>query len=411
MASVRRARPVSYSRRSHPPLLALAVALGLLWPALGHGQNSAADAPTDPSTNVEATLADAAVEPTVYARARVTDILEDGTKEIDGYRQPFQQLRLVLLSGLERGNHIEIDHRTNPALWERYRMKVGDVVIVIQAQLPEGLGYAIADRYRLPAALWVAAAFFALVVVLGGRRGAFALVGLAVSYLVLAFILIPRLWSGGNPILWGVGSAALIAVVSLTIAHGVRRRTAVALVGTLVTLGIATGLGVGAVFFTRLLGVGGDDALALQLGLANQIDLRGLLLVGIIIGTLGVLDDVTTTQAAAVDEIARANPSLTPRELFRRGLSVGRDHIAAVINTLALAYAGASLPLIFLFQANASAPAWVTVNSEAILEEVIRTVVGSAALVLAVPLTTVLAALWLRRDRTALAPTPPPAVQ
>ena len=125
-------------------------------------------------------------------------------------------------------------------------------------------------------------------------------------------------------------------------------------------------------------------------------NLRGLLLGGIILGALGVLDDITTGQAAAVDELRRANPAFPVRELYRRGLSVGTEHITSLVNTLFLAYAGASLPLFILFTIYDEAPLWVTLNSEFIAEELVRTLVGSVALILAVPITTILASFFAR---------------
>lgn len=332
-----------------------------------------------------------------YARGRILRIVVEGEHDIDGYRQPYQELQVQLQSGPNKGDTITLEHRTDPAVWQRQRFHEGEEIVLVHTELADGPGYTVADRFRLPAVGWLLAGFLALAIVLGRRRGLTALLGLGVSYAILAGVLIPRLVAGGNATLWGIGCASIIAVASLFLAHGLSRRTTIAVVSTLLTLGLATGFGFLAVQTTRLLGLGSDDALALQLGLAGTIDLRGLLLVGIVIGTLGILDDTTTTQAATVDELAKANPSLSSRELFRRGLVVGREHIAALINTLALAYAGASLPLILVFSANASAPAWVALNSETIIEEVVRTLVGSAALMLAVPLTTALAARWLRQ--------------
>jgi uncharacterized membrane protein len=138
----------------------------------------------------------------------------------------------------------------------------------------------------------------------------------------------------------------------------------------------------------------------LQFGQLQQVNLRGLLLGGIIIGCLGVLDDITTAQTAAIDEIGKANPKMTFKELHRAGISVGREHIASLINTLALAYVGASLPLLLLFTVQEESPFWVVLNSEFLAEEIIRTLVGSSTLLFAVPITTWLAAYFFRNDRT-----------
>jgi len=150
---------------------------------------------------------------------------------------------------------------------------------------------------------------------------------------------------------------------------------------------------------SQLLGLGSEEAMFLQLDPSLTLNLQGLLLSGIIIGTLGVLDDVTASQAAVVDEISKANESLGFKELYKRGLSVGHEHIAALVNTLFLAYAGAALPLFLLFYINKTQPLWVILNGELIAEEIVRTMVGSSALVLAVPITTALAAYFIPKYR------------
>jgi uncharacterized membrane protein len=164
-------------------------------------------------------------------------------------------------------------------------------------------------------------------------------------------------------------------------------------VGTLITLGISVFVAVKIVSWTHLFGTGSEDALLLQ-SLSGNVNLRGLLLGGMILGLLGVLDDVTTGQAAIVEELRDANPALSVKELYRRGLSVGREHITSLINTLFLAYTGATLPLFLLFTLNQGQPFWMIVNSEQISDEIVRTVVGSSCLILAVPITTLLAAYF-----------------
>lgn len=188
--------------------------------------------------------------------------------------------------------------------------------------------------------------------------------------------------------------ALVIALFSIYLAHGLNRRTTIALISTLLTLGIASGLAILFVKAGKLFGLGSEEAFYIQqLGSLADLNLQGLLLGGIILGALGVLDDITTAQTAAVYEIKRANSALTVRELYNRGISVGREHISSLVNTLFLAYAGASLPLFLFFTVGGSTqPLWVTLNSEFIAEEVVRTLVGSIALMLAVPITTFLAA-------------------
>ncbi len=160
-------------------------------------------------------------------------------------------------------------------------------------------------------------------------------------------------------------------------------------------------MAVAAVSFTHLFGMGSEESLFI-LGDLPGISLKGLLLGGIMLGLLGVLDDITTAQSAVVDELKQANQSLSFSELYRRGLSVGREHIASLINTLFLAYAGASLPLFLLFSLNQGQELWMIFNNEMIAEEIVRTLVGSTGLILAVPITTALAAYVFQKRSSAI---------
>ena len=167
----------------------------------------------------------------------------------------------------------------------------------------------------------------------------------------------------------------------------------------MITLGIAAALSIISVSLAKLSGAAQEEASYLHLEALPTLDLRGLLLGGIIIGALGILDDVTTAQVAVVDELKKANPSLSHGELYRRGISVGQEHIASLINTLVLAYAGASFPLLLVFALDKTIPLWVSLNAEFIAEEVVRTLVGSIALVFAVPISTFLAAYFFSRKK------------
>jgi len=218
-----------------------------------------------------------------------------------------------------------------------------------------------------------------------------------VSILILIFGVVPALIAGYNAILVCLIGAFLIALSSMYLAHGVNRRTTVALFSTLLTILVSVVLAIWFVNLTKLVGLGSDDALYLQ-SWKNQIDLQGLLLGGIIIGTLGILDDITVSQVSIVEELHDVDPNMNALELFRRGSNIGKEHIASLINTLALAYVGASFPLLLSFSVNSNQtqPLWVILNSEFIMEEIVRTLVGSTTLILAVPISTVLAAYFVK---------------
>ncbi|MET9731767.1 YibE/F family protein [Streptomyces sp. NPDC006458] len=274
-----------------------------------------------------------------------------------------------------------------------------EVVVAYEPSAPEDLQYSVADvNRRLP--LTVLAGIFAVAVVLVGRmRGVMALVALAMSFMVLNFFILPAILQGSNPLLVAVVGSSAIMLIALYLCHGLSARTSVAVLGTLISLLLIGVLGSWFIDWAALTG-NTDDNTGLIHGLYPSIDMSGLLLAGIIIGSLGVLDDVTVTQTSAVWELHEANPTMGWRGLYRAGIRIGRDHIASVVNTLVLAYAGAALPLLLLFSIAQSSVGAVA-NSELVAAEIVRTLVGSIGLVASVPVTTALAALMVASDRPA----------
>ena len=271
------------------------------------------------------------------------------------------------------------------------------VVVAYEPSAPKDLQYSVADvNRRFPMAL-LAGIFALAVVVVGRMRGLMALVALAVSFLVLTFFILPAILQGSNPLIVAVVGSSAIMLIALYMCHGLSARTSVAVLGTLLSLLLIGFLGSGFIDWAALTG-NTDDNTGLIHGLYPSIDMSGLLLAGVIIGSLGVLDDVTVTQTSAVWELHEANPTMGYRGLYRAGIRIGRDHIASVVNTLVLAYAGAALPLLLLFSIAQSSVGTVA-NSELVAEEIVRTLVGSIGLVASVPVTTALAALVVSADR------------
>lgn len=339
---------------------------------------------------------DALLEPDRFLRGRVVELVGERESGVIAEGQFTQLVRVRLADGPRRGEEIVAEF-TDVATDPGRRLVPGDRVVVAASEQPDRTVYYVVDRYRLPAIGAALGLFFGLAVLFSRRRGLASIVGLAVTALVLARFIVPAIVGGGNPLMISLAGALFIALTSIYLAHGLSLRTSVAVGSTIVTLVLAWALAIGFVSLADLFGMGSEESLYLQLAPIERLNLRGLLLGGIILGALGVLDDITTAQAAAVDELRKANPALTMRELYRRGLSIGNEHITSLVNTLFLAYAGTSLPLFILFTIYNGAPAWVTVNSEFVAEEIIRTLVGSTALVLAVPITTLAAALVFSR--------------
>lgn len=328
-------------------------------------------------------------------RGVVVEVVDQQDTVIEGVAQPSQLVKVKIQDSPEEDKEVVIQHGGRVSIRADQKVHLGEKVVIIKTHWADGEEYYIQDHYRLPALYWIGALFVALIIFLGRWRGLSSLLGLAFTILVLMFFIVPQIVAGRNALLISLVGAIVIAVVSLYLAHGLNRRTSMAVVSTLLTLLLATGLALIFVWATRLFGFGSEEAYEaafLQKGVLAGVDFRGLLLGGMLIGALGILDDITTAQTAAVEEIKNANPALTARELYARGFSVGREHISSLVNTLVLAYAGASFPLLLLFASNNSFPAWAIANGENIAEEIVRTAVGSIALVLAVPIATGIAA-------------------
>jgi uncharacterized membrane protein len=302
------------------------------------------------------------------------------------------QLTLRLLDGPDAGTIVLVDDYDA----ERVRYEVGETLVLSYAPDAEpGFQYGVADRQRTPVLLWLSVLFAVAVVILGRLRGLAALGGLALSVVVLIGFTVPALLEGSSPVLVALVSASAIAFCAIYLAHGVGPMSTVALLGTLGSLAITVALSAIFVEAARITLLFDEDVAFLRLGDA-AIDLRGLFLAGIIIGTLGALDDMTVTQASAVWELRAANPDLGTADLYRAGLRIGRDHVASTVNTLVLAYAGASMPLLLLF-AVVDRPLLEVANGELVAAEIVRTLVGSIGLVAAVPITTWMAAVTVVR--------------
>ena len=270
----------------------------------------------------------------------------------------------------------------------------GDDVVMINTSSPEGAIYSIVDHQR-DTELWVLTAAFVLALVAFGRwRGLRAVAGLGVTFAILLLFVIPAILAGEPPLLVAIVGSSAIMLIVLYLTHGLALSTTVAVLGTLISLTLTGLLSFAAVGALHLSGV--TDDLSAAVGTTQGINTEGLLLAGIVIGSLGVLDDVTVTQAATVTELARANPGYGLRQLYRAGERVGRSHIASVVNTIILAYAGSALPLLILIVANDESIGSV-VTDQVIAQEMARSVVATLGLIAAVPLTTGLAALTSRR--------------
>jgi uncharacterized membrane protein len=251
--------------------------------------------------------------------------------------------------------------------------------------------YYIQDLERGRPMLVLAALFVGAVIAFGCWQGVRSLIGLGLSFVVIIGFVVPAILRGHSPVAVAVTGAMAIMLLSLYLSHGIGPKTTAAVVGTALALGLTAALSIAFVAAASLTGLASEDALSANFAVGG-LSLRGLLLAGIIIGGLGVLDDVTMSQASLVTELHQANPTAGMAALVAGALRVGRDHIAATVNTLFLAYAGAALPLLIVFVTGTD-PFSTVATSEVVAVEIVRALCGSVGLIAAVPLTTVLAAL------------------
>ena len=277
---------------------------------------------------------------------------------------------------------------------------VGDRVRLARNEVPEGSPpgvdqYTFSDYDRRGPMLWLLVGFAAVVVLFGRLRGVMSLIGLGISIAVIATFIVPAILDGKSPLGVALVGSSAVMFATMILAHGVGPKSVAAALGTATSLLLTAGL---AILFTELANISGfssEEATLLQ-GVAGELSLEGLVLAGIVIAALGVLDDLTISQASSVMALRRSNPAQGVRELYRGAIAIGRDHVAATVNTLVLAYVGASLPVLLVFSVG-GIPFADAINREAVSQQVIGTLVGSIGLIAAVPLTTAIAAALATR--------------
>lgn len=352
-------------------LVATAIGLAVLWPRDDTGSDLAAELGF--VELVDATVQSARVRPCSYSSAE------------DPFDCDLVAARLT--SGADAGEVVDLEFPLDSG---SVTLRAGDAVVLNYVpDAPPEARYQFADFQRRTPLLVLGLLFAGVVVALGRWRGLLALVGLGVSLVTLTIFVLPAILEGRSPIAVALVGCSVIAVAALYLAHGVNERTTVAMLGTLASLALTGALAVLFVGLTELTGLAGEEVSFLRV-FTGVLDFEGLLLAGIIIGALGVLDDVTVTQVSAVWELHRADPAMGRRDLYASALRIGRDHIASAVNTLVLAYAGASLPLLLLFS-QVGRPLGDVLNGETVAVEIVRTLVGSIGLVASVPITTALA--------------------
>lgn len=325
----------------------------------------------------------------------VTSISDEKEIQVMDKKQLYQKLNINITEGSLKGQTITVENGNIP-VENLIHYQVGDQVVLTRSQEPDGSStFVITDFVRRDSLLWLLMIFVGVTVLIGRIKGFTSIVGMVVSFVVIFLFILPKILDGQDPVMVTILGSLIIIPVSFFLSHGLNKKTLEAILGTLVSLMVTGVLANIFVAAGKLSGFVSEESGFLQEAKGDLINIKGLLLAGIIIGVLGILDDVTISQSAVVQQLKQANSKLSPRQLYQRAMAVGRDHIASMVNTLVLVYAGASMPLLLLFINNPH-PFSEVINYEIIADEVIRTLVGSIGLVLAVPLTTLIAVLLER---------------
>lgn len=332
-------------------------------------------------------------------RARVIEVIDDGETDLGGTKQRYQVARVKLQEGEYKDLVMEMDYGRRQVISSGLYLKPGDdILVTIGSRLDGVLTVYFVDFMRIRPLMWLLASFFVAIIFISGWKGFRALLSMIFSLAMIIGIIIPRILTGDDPLLVSIFGSMILLGVTLYLTYGWNLKTHSAVMSMVLVLLITGTLSGLFVLLTKLTGSGDENSLFLVQMLGTQINTRGLLLGGLIIGALGVLDDLVTTQASAVFELRHANLSLGFRGLYQAAMRIGQDHVAATVNTLVLAYVGASLPMLLMFSLGRGNLSYL-VNFEVVAEEIVRTLVGSLGLISAVPITTAIAILMaLRAD-------------
>lgn len=324
-------------------------------------------------------------------KAEVIEVVNQYERDITGTgaSTTVQELRIQIKEGEKKGEVVPLEN-------DLVILDKGDAIFVNRIVMIDGTEYfSFKDVERRTPLIIITLIFFALIIWLSGRQGIRAIISLGLSIAAVIFLLVPALLAGYSPAWSSLVIAGLILSFTLFFTHGFKPRVVITFFGTFTAVFITCLIAWIWTEWMRFTGFSSDASVYLNFATNGHLDLAGLLLGSIIIGLLGVLDDVSITQASVVQQLRNANPNLGFKDLYSRAIQVGRDHVGSLVNTLALAYVGASLPMILLY-AHSEASIFSLVNQEVIASEILRIVVGSIGLILAVPLTTVMAAWYFR---------------
>jgi uncharacterized membrane protein len=332
----------------------------------------------------------------IVVKAQVLEIIKEEAAFLPGTntKHDYQELKIKIIDGDEKGKTLTIEN-------DYQNLKLDEIFYLKQtlSSLSNESNYSVYEPYRMPQILFLVGLFLVAILIFGGIQGIRGVISLFGSLLIIFYVLLPGILNGASPLFVTIGVSSLIIIVGSYITHGFNKMTSSAVIGMLITVSFTGLLAYWSVYFTRLSGFGSEEVVYLNMGTNGGIDAMGLLLAGIIIGLLGILYDVAISQATAVEELFRvATSDVSNSVIYKRAIRMGREHIGALVNTLAIAYVGVALPLLLLLFQSPVESMWVTVNREIFSAEIVRVMVGSIGLILAVPITT-LVSIWLLKKK------------
>jgi len=327
-------------------------------------------------------------------KASVVEIIEQGEREIfgTGTKTSYQIIKAEILEGEQEGVVVEVEN-------DYILLNEGEKFFLKYSVIDDETGvYSVHDTDRSGALYFFVGLFVFVVILFGRMKGLRSLLSLTSSFFIIIFLFLPRVLDGASPVLTSIIFSIFILIFAIYLTHGFNKKSTAAILGAVIAI-IFTGLlAKFAIYFTRLTGFASDEAVYLNFATQGSLNFEGLLLGAVIIGVLGILDDVAITQASCVAELKKVSSDLSRREVYKKALNIGRDHVGALINTLALAYMGVAMPLI-LFLYNSDIATFFILNKEVFATEIIRTIVGSIGLILTVPITTLIAVLMFVRKK------------
>ncbi len=324
-------------------------------------------------------------------RGRVVDIISREERNIPGTdtKHIYQKIRAEVLNGPKQGETIDIEN-------DYLELRVGQRFYFNYNSYIDGSeSFTVTNVDRRTGLMWLLFIFIVAVIFFGGWQGVRSLVALLGSFFAIFYVLLPGLINGWNPLLASSLVASVVLFVAIFFTHGWNRESIVAYAGTMIAVFLTSVFSIFAVYITSLTGITADEAVYLNFNTSGTLDFTGLLLGAIIIGVLGVLDDIAVTQSAVVSELYDSNKDISRKEVYRRAVRIGREHVGALVNTLVLAYTGASLPVL-LYLKTSDLGIETIINLEVFSTEIVRSIVGSLGLILTVPIVTILAVIYLK---------------